>query len=179
MLLTGNHFSNPEAAAHLLYTKKTSIFHSTSMHYIPIINPCMKCIENHFAPKLDPFNQHLPVFSPFFPWIFWVSFGARLPRKAQTGLRTFALVALSRAAWDVLRRRWQGTPGAPQESCPRKLQVPRCHLRVPEENCCDPLQGGMVVDCLEGSLDVFRHTGCLQFCAYMSLSLYFSLYIND
>lgn len=43
--------------------------------------------------------------------------------EAQTGLRTFALVALSRAAWDVLRRRWQGTPGAPQESCPRKLQV--------------------------------------------------------
>ena len=58
MLLTGNHFSNPEVAAHLLYTKKTSIFHSTSMHYIPITNPYMKCIEHHFAPKLDPFNQH-------------------------------------------------------------------------------------------------------------------------
>ena len=70
MLLTCNHFSNPEVAAHLLYTKKTSIFHSTSMHYIPIINPYMKCIENHFAPKLDPFNQD-PSFLAILPLDFF------------------------------------------------------------------------------------------------------------
>ena len=173
MLLTCNHFSNPEVAAHLLYTKKTSIFHSTSMHYIPIINPYMKCIENHFAPKLDPFNQH-PSFLAILPLDFLGQL--RWPTSAE-GTNRSSNLRLGRPVPCRLGRAPK-TPGAPQESCPRKLQVPRCHRRVPEENCCDPLQGGMVVDCLEGSLDVFRHTGCLN-SVHICLSLYFSLYIND
>ena len=39
--------------------------------------------------------------------------------KAQTGLRTFAVVALSRVLWDLLQR-WRG-PAV--ERCPKKLQV--------------------------------------------------------
>lgn len=40
--------------------------------------------------------------------------------EAQTGLRTFAVVALTRVLWDLLHR-WRGSPAV--ERCPKKLQV--------------------------------------------------------
>lgn len=48
------------------------------------------------------------------------SYRTRFTLKAQTGLRTFAVVALSRVLWDLLQR-WRGAPV--ESRCPKKLQV--------------------------------------------------------